>query len=144
MRALGTPEEKSKHRIVDFLVVIVCLACFTLSIYVIKPNLYPSWRLGFNNQIVVIGFLLSIMNLCTAKPAPVFFFTIEATWGRSNLHNYEAIMRNAVLLPHMHVHFSWRATLLFFTLLPIGLSVGFWEEPVQSTSLVTIPSIMVW
>jgi hypothetical protein len=123
IRALGTPEEKSKIRIVDFMVVVCCLACFTLSIYVISPNLYPSWRLGFNNQIVVIGFLLSIMNLCTTKLAPVFFFTIEATWGPSSLHNYEAIMRNAALLSH--VHFPWRGTLLFFTLLPIGLSVGY-------------------
>jgi hypothetical protein len=137
MRALGTPGEKSKYRIVDFLVVIGCLACFILSIYVITPNLYPSWRLGFNNQIVVVGFLLSIMNLCTAKLAPVFLFTIEATLGRSSLHNYEAIIRNAAFLSH--VHFPWRATLLFFTLLPIGLSVGY-KRFLGGSSTINIPS----
>lgn len=51
----------------------------TASICVITPDCNFSWRFDFEGQIVVIGFLLSIINLCMMRFAPTLSI---ARWGR--------------------------------------------------------------
>ncbi|MCJ1368646.1 hypothetical protein MMC16_007791 [Acarospora aff. strigata] len=121
--AVGKPRAKSFLNSIDVLAVLTSVASLIASIFVIMPDRSPSWQLGFEGQIIVIGFLLSIMNLCMMTVAPNLFLLLEARWGNSRLQNYESILRNTVTLSNTWL--LWRATLLSLTLLPLGLSVAY-------------------
>jgi hypothetical protein len=90
---------------------------------VVTPQLTLSWRLGYEGQIVVIGFLMSIMALCMKSVASTLFLILEAQWGSSTLQNYDAIVRNTMLSPQTGIH--WRGTLLLLVALPLGLSAAY-------------------
>jgi hypothetical protein len=122
-RAVGKPRAKPFLNSIDVLAVLTSIASLIASICVITPNWTPSWRLRFEGQIIVIGFLLSIMNLCMMRIAPTLFLILEARWGNSRLQNYESLLRNTVTLSHTQL--IWRATLLSLILLPLGLSVAY-------------------
>ncbi|KAL9111284.1 MAG: hypothetical protein Q9187_007941 [Circinaria calcarea] len=121
--ALGKPRAKPFVNGIDVLAVVASIASLIAAICVITPDWTPSWRLGFEGQIVVIGFLLSIMNLCMMRVAPLLFLNLEARWGNSRLQNYESILRNTVTLSHTQP--LWRAILSFLIFLPLALSVAY-------------------
>ncbi|MCJ1337916.1 hypothetical protein MMC09_003200 [Bachmanniomyces sp. S44760] len=121
--ALGKPRAKPFLNVIDVLAVVVSIASLIAAICVITPDLAPSWRLGFEGQIIVIGFLLSIMNLCMMRVAPILFLNLEARWGNSRLQNYESILRNTLTLSHTQL--LWRAILSFLILLPLALSIAY-------------------
>lgn len=122
-QALGRPQRKPLFDILDIAAVTISIASLISSICVVTPRLSLPWRLGFEGQIIVIGFLLSIMNLCMKRVVPTLFLMIEARWGRSSLQNYEAIMRNTVTLSQTHI--LWRTGLFILIALPLGLSVAY-------------------
>lgn len=121
--AIGKPRAKPYLDSIDLLAVLASIASLIISICAITPDWSLSWRLGFEGQIIVIGFLLSIMNLCMRRVTPTLFLILEARWGDSRLQNYEALLRISVTLSHTRL--IWRATLLFLLLLPLGLSVAY-------------------
>jgi hypothetical protein len=121
--AAGKPRAKPFLNSVDVLAVLTSVASLIASICVITPDWSPSWRLGFEGQIIVIGFLLSIMNLCMRRVAPTLFLILEARWGNSRLQNYESLLRNTVTVSHTQL--IWRATILSLILLPLGLSIAY-------------------
>jgi hypothetical protein len=83
-----------------------------------------SWRLGVaNNQLIAVGFLLSIMNLCLASVTSTFCLLIEARFGDSILQNYDGILRNKPLAPRLGLR--WRLVLTFFLVVPIAVSVAY-------------------
>jgi hypothetical protein len=91
---------------------------------VVVANESISWRLGVGtNQLIVIGFLLSIMNLCLASVASPLFLLIEARFGRSTIQNYDGILRNQVFSSRLGV--VWRLVIAFMLVFPIGLSVAY-------------------
>ena len=98
--AMGKPRANSVLNIIDVVAVLASIASLVASICVITPNWNLSWRLDFEGQIVVIGFLLSIMNLCMMRVAPTLFLILEARWGNSCLQNYESLLRNTLTLSH--------------------------------------------
>ena len=53
------------------------MLCQIIYICTISPQLSLSWRLGFDYQIVVIGFLPSVMNICMRRVAPTLVFILE-------------------------------------------------------------------
>lgn len=108
---------------IDLLAVLASVATLIAAICVITPDWRASWQLGFENQIIVIGFLLSLMNLCMRRVAPTLFLILEARWGNSRLQNYEALLKTSITLPHTQL--IWRATLLSLILLPLGLSAAY-------------------
>ncbi|KAI9830064.1 MAG: hypothetical protein M1819_005894 [Sarea resinae] len=120
---LGKPSQKASFDKLDFGVVLSSFACLIAGICAITPHLTVSWRLGYTDQLVLIGFLLSVMNLLLKKLTPTLLLSIEARWGNSTLQNYDAILRNALF--ETHTALVWRLTILLFVLLPLGLSVGY-------------------
>ncbi len=121
--AIEKSRAKSYLDSIDLLAILASIASLIISIYAITSNWSLSWRLGFEGQIIVINFLLSIMTLCMRRVASTLFLILEARWGDSRLQNYEALLRISVTLSH--VRHIWRAILLFLLLLPLGLSVAY-------------------
>ncbi|KAI0890582.1 uncharacterized protein GGS22DRAFT_15564 [Annulohypoxylon maeteangense] len=120
---LGKPCDKPRLYIYDLVAIVVTLGCFSTSICIVTPSLDWGWALGFKYQLIIIGLLLSVENLCLQRVLRMTFLIIEARWGRSNLQNYDAILRNTVLGDRMGN--GWRAGILFFICLPTGLSVAY-------------------
>jgi len=123
VQSTGKPEAKPLWNTSDLFVVLGSFVCLALAILVIFPNGTLSWQLGFNNQIIIIGFLLSIMHLLLRTIAPTFFLILESRWGSSHLQNYDAILRNGMFLSQTGT--IWRITIAVITFLPLGLSVGY-------------------
>ncbi len=121
--ALGKPRKKSDVDLIDIVAVMVSLTCLIISVCVVTPRLGLAWRLGFEDQIVIIGFLLSIMNLCLRNGISLWFLIFEERWGGSTLQNYDAILRNTALLSQ--TSFLWRGTILTLIVLPLALSVAY-------------------
>ena len=138
-RPIGKPQSKPTLDKVDLCTVFGSFLCLVASIYVVTPDLAVSWRLGFNGQIIIIGFLLSIMNLIMKRTASRLFLIIEFRWGGSRLQNYDAILRNAVSLSE--TGFFWRLTLFFFTFLPLILGIGYKRFTGGHSSTVITPNI---
>ncbi|KAG9555566.1 hypothetical protein KCU71_g11987, partial [Aureobasidium melanogenum] len=80
-----------------------------------------AWYLRYQYQIVVIGLLLSVMNICMMTVLPTTFLRCEALIGESAIQNFEAIIRNKPLTAK--TSWRWRTILTTLTALPLGLSV---------------------
>jgi hypothetical protein len=121
--ALGIPATRKLFSYVHLAAVIVSLLCFVLGALTITPSLTIAWHLRFNGQIIVIGLLLGIMNLCMQTILPFTFLLLEERFGRCRLQNYQAIISGQ--LAGSHVNLLWRLTLFFLLALPLGLSVAY-------------------
>ena len=91
-----------------------------------------AWELGLKRQLQVVGFTLSMMDLCRRVVMPKVFLMTEAQFGKSHLQNYDAILRNSVVVSHMA--FLWRVVLFSLIILPTGLSLAYKEFFVGTTS----------
>jgi hypothetical protein len=121
--ALGQPCEKRLISRTHGSAAAISLICLLLGILSIMPNLKIAWRLQFSGQIVVIGFLLGIMNLCMQTVLLFSFLLFEARIGPSRLQNFEAIITGKFL--SSSISFGWRLVLLLLIALPLGLSVAY-------------------
>ncbi|RMZ83253.1 hypothetical protein DV738_g1219, partial [Chaetothyriales sp. CBS 135597] len=79
--------------------------------------------MGFTYQLVIIGFLLSVMNLCNRRLAKTFFFASEVRWGSMALQNIDAILQQSMLVSRSSL--LWRTAIFVLTALPIALSVAY-------------------
>lgn len=122
-REIGKSSHKKPLDYLDLGAVLCSLTCLALSICVVLPELPLAWYLGFDDQIVIIGFLLSAMNLCMKRVVQRMFLILEHRCGRSRLQNYDAILRNTILLSK--TAFVWKILISFFIVLPLGLSVAY-------------------
>jgi hypothetical protein len=120
---LGKPCEKPLVSRTHTSAAIISLICLLLGTLSIIPNLPIAWRLEFSGQIVVVGFLLAIMNLCMHTVLPYSFLLFEARFGQSRLQNFEAIITGKILSPSTTL--GLRLVLLLLTALPLGLSVAY-------------------
>ena len=121
--SLGKPTRKKKIYILDVLVTLLSLLCLVIAIVTVA-NESISWRLSVGNrQLIVVGFLLSIMNLCLGSLAPTLFLLLEAKFGPSTIQNYEGILRNQPLTSKLSL--AWRMALGLMLALPIGLSAAY-------------------
>lgn len=121
---LGRSERQPRFDRTYMWEVAISIACLVASVLVINPRVPLSHNLGFQNQLIIIGALLSLMNQCMKmRLLPRIFLVLEARLGRSILQNYSAILTNDFLAPD--TTFIWRALLFFFLLVPIGLSIGY-------------------
>ncbi|KAL8877243.1 MAG: hypothetical protein Q9192_008710, partial [Flavoplaca navasiana] len=118
--SLGKPTAKKTFHMVHLLAAATSL---TASSWPSLP--WPtSWRLGTKNyQLIVLGFLLGIMNLCLGSVIPMFFLLLEARFGPSTLQNYNGILRKEVF--GSRLSWFWRIMLSLVLALPLGLSVAY-------------------
>ncbi|KAH7008020.1 hypothetical protein EDB80DRAFT_776701 [Ilyonectria destructans] len=119
----GCPAKKSRCNCVDVLFVVFSNLCLLGCILVITPELHLAWRLGFNNQLVVLGVFMAVMNICTRRIATRFFIHFEVQYGASSLQNLDAILQQSVFSSKMNM--GWRAVIAFSIALPIGLSAWY-------------------
>ena len=121
--AYGKPATKKRLHTLDILAACLSLVCL-ISAVVIVGSETVSWQLGCNNyQLIISGFLLSIMNLCLGTVAPTLFLLIEARFGSSTLQNYDGIVRNQLLSSGLSP--AWRLALGIMLALPLGLSAAY-------------------
>lgn len=73
---LGVPKREPVIKWADGVAVLVSLACLAAAIATIVDDHWLSWRLGFGGQIIMIGFLLSIMNLCLRTICPLLLVAL--------------------------------------------------------------------
>lgn len=92
-------------------------------------------------QLQIIGFLLSIMNLCLNVIAPKIFLMSEARFSHSYIQKFDAILRNSVTFSHTGL--LWRVVLLALIALPnrLRLVMLTWSEQVCRNSLTISSSI---
>ena len=121
LEPLGVPTAKKRLPISHVFAASLSLICLALATTAVA-NEKVSLHLGQKNyQLIVVGFLLSIMNLCLGSTAPSLFLHLEARYGPSTLQNYDGILRNQVLGSKLDL--LWRLILGLMTILPLGLSV---------------------
>jgi len=83
--SIGIPRNKPMWENPDLAAIAMSFACLGIAVVVLQRNRAISWRLGFNGQIIVIRFLLSIMQLLTRKIASAAFLILESRWGSLSL-----------------------------------------------------------
>ena len=121
--SLGKPTRKKQIHIEDVLITLLSLLCLVIAIVTVA-NESISWRLGVGNrQLIVLGLLLSIMNLCLGSLAPTVFLLLEAKFGPSTIQNYDGILRNRPLSSKLSL--AWRVALGLMLALPLGLSAAY-------------------
>lgn len=121
--ALGKPTIKKRLHTLHALSAALSLVCLGVAIAAVANERW-SWTLSKGNrQLIVLGFLLGIMNLCLTSVTPTAFLLLEARFGPSTLQNYEGLIRNQVLSARLS--FFWRLLLGMMLALPLALSVAY-------------------
>lgn len=120
---LGAPAKKRRFELVHVLATVISWLCLVVAYITITNHLRLAWLLRFEGQIVLIGLLLGIMNLCTSCVVPYAFLLLEARFGRSSLQNFDALLTSAILSPGVSI--VWRLALGFFIVLPLALSIAY-------------------
>ncbi|KAI0486637.1 hypothetical protein F4859DRAFT_466361 [Xylaria cf. heliscus] len=123
MPALGKPTAKTSLSLRGVSAFLISLICLGLTVWAVASD-SASWYLGVgNNQLIVVGFLISTMNLCLNSVTPTLFLLLEAKIGPSVLQNYDGILRNSPMASRLNL--AWRAALTLNLALPILLSVAY-------------------
>ncbi|KAL8782921.1 MAG: hypothetical protein Q9195_009532 [Heterodermia aff. obscurata] len=133
--SLGKASPKQRIDKKDIFALLGSLACLILAIFTILPYSSFPWHLGLKNQIIIIGVVLNIQNLCLQRVMQSSFILLEARLGKSVLQNYDAILRKTFI--SSHVHWAWRVGLCILTLLPTVLSVAY-KQYLGGTSTASI------
>ncbi|KAL8662070.1 MAG: hypothetical protein Q9202_005044 [Teloschistes flavicans] len=121
--SFGEPIAKTRLPVLHLFTAITALLCLALALAAVVSERI-SWHLGVDNrQIIVLGFLLSVMNICLASVTPTLFLHLEARFGSSTLQNYNGILRNQFFSSRLSA--VWRLTIGLTLALPLGLSVAY-------------------
>ena len=119
----GKPAMKKRLHPLDLLAVGLSLVYLILAVVAVE-NKTISWRLGLiNYQLILSGFLLSVMNLCLGSVTPTLFLLIEARFGSSTLQKYDGILRNQLFSSGLGL--IWRLVLGLMMALPLALSAAY-------------------
>ena len=97
--------------------------CLAIAVIAITPRFNVAWTLRLQHQLQVLGLMLSIMSQCLRILAPKLWIMSEAWCRNPKLQNFDTIIRISVLMSN--THFVWRALLLAFIILPIGLNLAY-------------------
>lgn len=84
---------------------------------------YVAVQLGQSNQLVVLGFALSVMNLGVQRQVQVVAIFAELQYGDSKLTNFDALLRKSILSPRLDI--TPRLVLLVLVVLPVSLSAAY-------------------
>ncbi|KAF2136904.1 uncharacterized protein K452DRAFT_236756 [Aplosporella prunicola CBS 121167] len=120
--AFGIPTKKRIFSLKDTAAIFICLSCSAvslLSIYHQGISLY----LGEANQLIIVGFLLSIMAICTNRQIALASLYYEAMHEKPTLQSFDALLRRNYM--GSNIKLKVRIILLFLAALPIELSIGY-------------------
>ena len=119
---LGKPRRKNVIDAKNLTAVVTSIIVLVAALTAVFSN-EVSWRLGLTYQLVVSGFLLSVMNLCLQAVLSDLLILIEARYGPSTLQNYNALLKWEPLSTDLHK--AWQTVLIAIFALPIGLSAAY-------------------
>ncbi|KUJ18893.1 uncharacterized protein LY89DRAFT_780871 [Mollisia scopiformis] len=121
-RQEGHPAAKPYVPLMDVVVVFLSLMCLVLAVVTID-NQDLAVRLRYTGQIIIIGFLLSVMSQCHQRIIPFTLLLLEARFGSSSLQNYDGILRWSPFATQLHP--LWRTVIFMCIAMPILLAIGY-------------------
>ena len=122
VQAAGIPQSKPLMTWLDVGVVVLSLLCLTIAILTVwSRNI--ACTLGQTYQLIVIGFLLSIMAICTQRQLPQLSLLYEVYLGHSSIKNIDALLKNNPWSLGMDLR--PRLSLLLMVILPLALSASY-------------------
>lgn len=141
VNSLGKPIEKRCYTRPDIFMIVLSLICLLLGILAVV-NVPLAGHLGQKNQLILVGFLLSLMAACTQKQAQLLLITLETRFGTSTLQNFNSILRYSML--DANVDLFLKAAMVFMFVLPLGLSVSYKQFISGSTALPMDPASLAF
>jgi hypothetical protein len=110
----------------EFASLLLSFTCSVVSLVVCFRS-QTAADMGQKYQLIIVGLMLSVMDLCTSKISTVVFLQLETRWA-SLLQNYDAIVKKSVLgslLNGRRGNQRWTLLLSVSLALPLALSVGY-------------------
>ena len=139
--SLGKPVEKRYYTWLDACMIATSFSCLFIGVLAVVDVSFAG-RLGQKNQLILVGFLLSLMAACTKKQIQLFLLTLETRFGDSTLQNYDSILRYSVLDPNVNVFL--KAAIIFVFALPLGLSASYKTFVSGMTALPIDPTFLAF
>ncbi|KAF2123117.1 hypothetical protein BDV96DRAFT_626873 [Lophiotrema nucula] len=99
----------------NFIYFLLMAASTSFAVVVVVPDKWLSWKLGLQNQLIVVGIMLRIMTECLQVHFRHLLLLWEYQVCRSRLQNYESILTNNWLVPKS----TWRIRITVFTTIGI-------------------------
>ncbi|KAF8850440.1 hypothetical protein BDZ45DRAFT_194104 [Acephala macrosclerotiorum] len=122
LRAVGQPMRKRRISIADIVTITFCLLLFAVGLACVKITSIAAY-LGQKDQLIIIGFLLSLMGFCASKQIQLVLIALEVRTGHSTLQNLEAILSSNLFSQGTQLRYKVALSLLLAT--PLALSVGY-------------------
>ena len=91
--SIGKPSHRKPVNLSDVLILVTLMLCSAVALITVRVTAVAI-ALGQTYQLVVLGFLLGIMALCSQRQCLAFFLVLQARYGDSTLQNFEAILRS--------------------------------------------------
>lgn len=135
----GRPTSKDYYTWKDVLMICLSLTCFIIAVLVVSHAPFAV-QLTQKNQLIVIGFLLSLMSACLQRQAQLLLITLEARFGASTLQNYDSILRSSMLDANVGV--LVKASLMVLFALPLALSASYKQFVSGNTSIYLKPRML--
>lgn len=120
IHSVGKPTPKPCLDFGDVFALITCGLCLAAAIIVLAPTTIIPFKLGTTNQLIVIGFLVAIMNVCPRRVVGFVFLLIEARFGASRLQSYDALLRCSPVMPQTSTY--WRTIVATLIVIPFVLA----------------------
>ena len=95
VNTIGEPRKKARFDFLNVLALLISFLFLALACAIVELRLPISWYLGFQQQLTIIGLLLTLQSLCLKRLSTKTFLLIEANFT-SRLQNYDAILSNSV------------------------------------------------
>ncbi|KAK6713568.1 hypothetical protein SNK04_004533 [Fusarium graminearum] len=124
--ALGVPKKRNICDSSEVAALLLSICC-SITALICSFHHATAANLGQKYQLIIVGLMLSIMDLCTSKLSTTVFLQLETRWA-SLLQNYDVIVKKSVLGSLLNMRRgSQRWTLLLSASLafPLLLSVGY-------------------
>ncbi|KAI6753521.1 hypothetical protein HG531_005690 [Fusarium graminearum] len=124
--ALGVPKKRNLCDPSEVAALLLSICC-SITGLICCFHRATAANVGQKYQLIIVGLMLSIMDLCTSKLSTTVFLQLETRWA-SLLQNYDVIVKRSVLGSLLNMRRgSQRWTLLLSASLvfPLLLSVGY-------------------
>ncbi|MCJ1405538.1 hypothetical protein MMC11_008766 [Xylographa trunciseda] len=118
----GVPQHKPLVSWKDVSATIIAWLCFVTGLVAVFSQNVAVY-LGQTNQLIIIGFLITIMGICSRRELELLALAYEIYGGRSTLQDLDALLRNDFMASN--VSKRSRATIFFYPLLALILSASY-------------------
>ena len=121
-KSIGEPAYRKPVNFNDVFILTTLMLCSAAALITVRVTAVAIY-LGQTYQLVLLGFLLGIMALCSQRQCLRFFLVIQARYGDSTLQNFEAILRFDAFSTDITRPVKFALLSLFA--LPLGISAAY-------------------